>query len=118
MSDFSRFLFSAIVAIGVLCLLVVVFMLAADRAADQRRFRSFAASFGWGVFLIVFAGVISGIALNADRHHSVIKPTYHSGWMSPEQGYAASILLLLAGIYAIILGVRDTSRRDDATRNT
>ena len=93
-------------------------MVGADRASDQRRFRSFTASFGWGVFLIVFAGVLSGIALNADRHHSVISPTYKSGWMSPEQGYAAAILLLLAGIYAIILGVRGASRREDAAQNT
>jgi hypothetical protein len=118
MSDFARLLFSVVLALAFLCLLVVVFVIGADRAADQRRFRSFAASFGWGVFLIVSAGVISGVALNADRHHGVIGPTYYSGWMSPEQGYTASILLLLAGIYAIILGVRDTGRRDNATRNT
>jgi glycerol uptake facilitator-like aquaporin len=118
MSESTRLLFSAIIAIVVICLLVVVFMVAADRTSDQRRFRSFRASFAFGLFLIVFSGILSGIALNADRHHGVIAPTYHSGWMSPEQGYAAAILLLLAGIYAIILGVRGTSRRDNATRNT
>jgi hypothetical protein len=111
-------MFSAIIAIAVLCLLVVVFMIVADRASDQRRFRSFTASFAFGLSLIVFAGLLSGIALNADRHHSVIAATYHSGWMSPEQGYAAAILLLLAGIYAIILGVRGASRKDDAAPNT
>ncbi len=39
--------------------------------------------------------------------------------MTPEQGYAAAILLLLAGIYAIVLSVRSVKqRREDATRRT
>ncbi|MGH8094292.1 MAG: hypothetical protein ACREIF_12605 [Chthoniobacterales bacterium] len=118
MSDSARFIFSSIIAIAALCLLIVVFMMAADRTSDQRRFRSFTASFAFGMFLIVFAGILSGIALSADRDHRVVAPTYHSGWMSPEQGYGAAILLLLAGIYAIILGVRGTSDQDNASRNT
>ena len=101
MTDAARLVFSAIIAVAALCLLIVVFMIAADRTSEQRRFRSFTASFLSGVSLIVFAGVLSGIALDADRHHSVIPPTYKSGWMSPEQGYGAAILLLLAGIYAL-----------------
>jgi hypothetical protein len=118
MSDSARFMFSAIIAIAVFCLLVVVFMIVADRASDQRRFRWFTASFAFGLSLVVFAGILSGTALNADREHSVIAATYHSGWMGPEQGYAAAILLLLAGTYAIVLGVRGASRKDAAPRNT
>jgi len=116
MNESGRLIFSAIIAIAVLCLLVIVFMLAADRTSDQKRFRSLTASFVFGVIFIVCAGILSGVALTADRNHSVI--TYRSAWMSPEQGYGAAILLLFAGIYAIIVGVRESSRRDNATRNT
>ena len=118
MSDSARLIFTAVIAISVLCLLIVVFMVAADRTSDQRRFHSFTASFVLGISLILFAGVLSAVALGAARDDRVIGPTYHSGWMSPEQGYGAAILLLLAGIYAIVLAVRDAGRRDDATRNT
>ena len=123
MTELPRILLPASVAIGALCLLVVVYMVGGDRAAKQsgktRRFRSFTASFVLGVCLIVLASLLSGVALDAHRRGGFISPTIRSGWMTPEQGYAAAILLLLAGIYAIVLSVRSVKqRREDATRRT
>ena len=97
-------------------------MLVSDRALEQpdgtKRVRSVTASFALGIGLLVWAGVLSGIALDAERHGRLISPTYHSGWMSPRQGYAAAILIPLAGLYSIVLSFRTArKRRDHAMRD-
>jgi len=120
-TDVRQFILAASIAISVVCLLIFVFMFISDRALEQpdgsKRVRSATASFALGIGLLVWAGVLLGIALDAERQGGLISPTYHSGWMTPRQGYAAAILILLAGLYSIVLAWRTARERRDATRD-
>ena len=123
MSDLPRVSFIVIIVVAGFCLLVVVFMAAGDRASEQpggpRRFRSFSTSFAFGIISIVSAGLLSGMALDADRQSGLIPPTFRGARLTPDQGYGAAFVLLLIGLYAIFLSVRSTRRRqEDGARNT
>lgn len=122
MSNFSLLLLGA-AAVLTLCLLLIVFMVANDRESEQpgwfKRLRSFFASFGFGILLLVWATFCWRIALEAEERHTVIRATYKSGWMSPQQGYAAAFLLFLAACYSVFLSARDRRNRPhNATRRT
>jgi peptidoglycan/LPS O-acetylase OafA/YrhL len=122
MSNLSLVLL-AMAGVFTLCVLLVLFMVANDRPSEQpawfKRFRSLTASFGFGVLLFLWAAFLCRIAFEAEQRHTVIPPTRRTAWMSPQQGYAAALLLFLAASYSIFLSLRERRNRlHNAPRRT
>jgi cytochrome bd-type quinol oxidase subunit 1 len=109
-SKLSLMLMAVTIILGVVCVLLIIFMVANDRHADQpqwfHRIRSLGGGLWFGLFAIFGGCYWASVARDADRRHTVITSP-DIGWMTPTHGYAAAGLVVLMGLYSIFLWMRE-----------